>query len=110
MAVTISENAAKEMKRVIAEQTGEEKLYLRIRVCGGGCSGFQHKLDISPEYNKDKDTLEEISGIDVVIDNRSKLYLNNVTIDYLNDLNKRGFVVTNHEAKSTCGCGSSFGL
>jgi iron-sulfur cluster assembly protein len=46
----------------------------------------------------------------VVVDKRSLLYLNGVTVDYHNDLNRRGFSVSNPQAKSTCGCGSSFSM
>ena len=53
-ALTITEKAAEEVKRIIAEQQqggAAEKLYLRMRVVGGGCSGFQHKLDLDPQVN-----------------------------------------------------------
>lgn len=108
----ITDKAAQEMKRVIAEQSNEisDKLYLRVRCVGGGCSGFQTKIDIVADYNKDKDTLYEINGIDVVIDNRSKLYVEDTTINFIHDLNKRGFSITVHGAKNVCGCGSSFSM
>jgi iron-sulfur cluster assembly protein len=81
-----------------------------MRVVGGGCSGFQHKLDLDPQVNEKLDEIFTIHGVDVVVDKRSLLYLEGVTVDYHNDLNKRGFSVTNPSAKSTCGCGSSFSM
>jgi iron-sulfur cluster insertion protein len=111
--ITITEKAAEEVRRISADQKGQgaaEKLYLRMRVVGGGCSGFQHKLDLDPQVNEKLDVIFTIHGVDVVVDKRSLLYLEGVTVDYHNDLNKRGFSVTNPSAKSTCGCGSSFSM
>ena len=112
-AITVTEKAAEEVKRIVAEQqqagTGD-KLYLRMRVVGGGCSGFQHKLDLDPEVNPKLDAIFEMQGVPVVIDKRSLLYLDGVTVDFHDDLNKRGFSISNPSAKSTCGCGSSFSM
>jgi iron-sulfur cluster assembly protein len=113
--VTVTEKAATEVKRAIADyQSGgdapEGELYLRLRVQGGGCSGFQNKLDLDPTYNEKTDHLFEVHGIKVVIDKRSMLYLDNATVDFHDDLNKRGFSITNPQAKGTCGCGSSYSM
>jgi iron-sulfur cluster assembly protein len=110
--ITLTEKAAEEVKRIVAEQKsqGGEKLYLRMRVVGGGCSGFQHKLDLDPQVNDKLDVVFSLHGVDVVVDKRSLLYLEGVTVDFHNDLNKRGFSVSNPSAKSTCGCGSSFSM
>jgi iron-sulfur cluster assembly protein len=111
--VTITEKAASEVRRIMAEQQAAgaaEKLYLRLRVVGGGCSGFQHKLDLDPALNPKLDEVFEYHGVAVAIDKRSLLYLNGVTVDFHDDLNKRGFSITNPTAKGTCGCGSSFSM
>jgi iron-sulfur cluster assembly accessory protein len=111
--VTITPRAADEVRRIIAEQAAggvADKLYLRLRVVGGGCSGFQHKLDLDPTVNEKLDETYEVTGIPVVVDKRSLLYLSGVTVDFHDDLNKRGFSITNPTAKSTCGCGSSFSM
>jgi iron-sulfur cluster insertion protein len=114
MAITITEKAAGEVKRILDEQrtTGglPEKVYLRLRVVGGGCSGFQHKLDLDPAVNPKLDETFEFHGIPVVVDKRSLIYLNEVTVDFHDDLNRRGFSINNPSAKSTCGCGSSFSM
>jgi iron-sulfur cluster assembly accessory protein len=108
--ITVTEKAASEVKRIVAEQASEEKLYLRLRVVGGGCSGFQHKLDLDPQVNEKLDDTLVVNGVDVVVDKRSMLYLDGVVVDFHDDLNKRGFSVSNANAKSTCGCGSSFSM
>jgi iron-sulfur cluster insertion protein len=112
--VVVTEKAASEVKRIVAEQqatgTFPEKVYLRLRVVGGGCSGFQHKLDLDPQVSDKLDEVFEFHGVPVVIDKRSLMYLNGVTVDFHDDLNKRGFSISNPQAKSTCGCGSSFSM
>lgn len=109
--ITVTEKAAKEVKRILAEQgfKPEDKVYLRLRVVGGGCSGFQHKLDLD-ENITDKDDVFEVQGTNVVVDKRSAMYVDGVIVDFHDDLNKHGFTVLNPSAKSTCGCGSSFSM
>ncbi|VTS03004.1 HesB/IscA family protein [Tuwongella immobilis] len=111
--INLSERAAQEVLRIVSEQKAAgvaEKLYLRMRVVGGGCSGFQHKLDLDPQVNEKLDEVLNIHGVDVVIDKRSMLYLDGVQVDFHDELNKRGFSISNPSAKSTCGCGSSFSM
>jgi iron-sulfur cluster assembly protein len=114
MPITVTEKAAGEVKRIITEQqeTGSfpEKVYLRLRVVGGGCSGFQHKLDLDPQVSEKLDEVFEFHGVPVVVDKRSLMYLSEATVDFHDDLNRRGFSITNPSAKSTCGCGSSFSM
>jgi len=108
--IELTEKAAAEVRRIATEQNLPEKLHLRLRVVGGGCSGFQHKLDLDPAVNEKLDETFEMNGVPVVIDKRSLLYLGGVTVDFVDDLNKRGFSITNPSAKTTCGCGSSFSM
>ncbi|HKI37995.1 MAG TPA: iron-sulfur cluster assembly accessory protein [Gemmataceae bacterium] len=112
--ITVTEKAAAEVKRIIADQQGAggapEKIYLRLRVVGGGCSGFQHKLDLDPQINEKLDEVFDFHGVPVVVDRRSLMYLAGATVDYHDDLNRRGFSITNPSAKSHCGCGSSFSM
>jgi iron-sulfur cluster assembly accessory protein len=114
MAITVTEKAASEVKRIIAEQrdqgTFPEKVFLRLRVVGGGCSGFQHKLDLDPQFNEKLDESFEFHGVPVVVDKRSLMYMSEATVDFHDELNARGFSITNPSAKSTCGCGSSFSM
>jgi iron-sulfur cluster insertion protein len=114
MAITVTEKAASEVKRIIGEQQTSgsfpEKVYLRLRVVGGGCSGFQHKLDLDPAVSEKLDEIFEFHGVPVVVDKRSLMYLGDAQVDFHDDLNRRGFSITNPNAKSTCGCGSSFSM
>lgn len=111
--LTLTEKAAAEVKRIIADQQAAgaaEKLYLRISVRGGGCSGFQNKLDLDTTFNEKTDLVAEQHGVSVVVDKKSMLYLTDVTIDFHEDLNARGFRISNPNAKGTCGCGSSYSM
>lgn len=114
MPITVTEKAAGEVRRIIGEQQTQgsvpEKIHLRLRVVGGGCSGFQHKLDLDPVVNDKLDDIFECHGVPVVVDKRSLMYLENAVVDFHDDLNRRGFSITNPSAKSTCGCGSSFSM
>lgn len=109
--VMVTEKARNEIKRIMAEQNmSVTTTALRVRVVGGGCSGWQNKLDLDETFNEKTDTLEMHDDVRVVIDKRSALYLTGATIDFHDDLNKRGFVVSNPAAKTTCGCGSSWSM
>ena len=114
MQITVTEKAAQEVQRIIEEQRQAgnlpDKIYLRMRVVGGGCSGFQHKLDLDQAINEKLDEVFEQHGVPVVVDKRSLMYLSGATVDYHDDLNRRGFSITNPNAKSTCGCGSSYSM
>jgi iron-sulfur cluster assembly protein len=113
--VVVTEKAASEVRRIIAEQRASgsdfpEVVYLRLRVVGGGCSGFQNKLDLDPTFNEKLDERFEFHGVPVVIDKRSLMYITGAVVDFHDDLNQRGFSIQNPQAKSTCGCGSSFSM
>src|SRR5580692_4839862 len=77
--IQVTEKAADKVRQIIAEQqTGgaaPEKLYLRVRVVGGGCSGFQNKLDLDPQVNEKLDEVYDFNGVPVVVDKRSLMYL-----------------------------------
>lgn len=114
MPITLTEKAASEVRRIVGEQqaagAAPEKVYLRMRVVGGGCSGFQHKLDLDPQINPKLDDVFEQHGVPIAVDKRSLMYLSDAVVDFHDDLNRRGFSITNPSAKSTCGCGSSFSM
>jgi iron-sulfur cluster assembly accessory protein len=115
-AISLTPRAAQEVKRIVEEQRAagaikpEEKVYLRVSVKGGGCSGFQNKLDLDPVYDPKKDEIIEQHGVQLVADRKSLLYVSGATVDFHDELNKRGFSVSNPNAKTTCGCGSSFSV
>lgn len=107
-ALILSELAAKEIKKIIADQELDlAKVHLRVGVKGGGCSGFSYILDLT-ESVKDTDEVMEMHGVRIICDPKSLLYLSGVTVDFKDELMGRGFVFNNPNATSTCGCGSSF--
>ena len=81
---------------------------LRLKVVGGGCSGLRYELAFDERVN-DNDTELEIGGVRVIVDEKSALYLVGTTLDFVDTLQESGFKMINPQAKSTCGCGESFG-
>ncbi len=108
MSVTLTEAAAKEIKRVMEEQKRPELKYVRVGVAGGGCSGFQYAFDFTNSYDDTADLMSEHHGVGVVVDKKSDLFLDGTTIDFYSGLDKRGFTFNNPNAVKSCGCGSSF--
>lgn len=90
-------------------------LNLRVSITGGGCSGFQYGFSFDEQINED-DTLikqtcsDESSQVILVIDSMSYLYLVDAEIDYVKGIQGEQFVIRNPNAKTTCGCGSSFSI
>ena len=108
MAIELTETAAREIKQIIQQQELDSgKTRLRVGVKGGGCSGFSYLLDLT-EQDRDTDEKFEMNGVTIVCDTKSYLYLNGTTIDFKDEVMGRGFVFTNPNATSSCGCGSSF--
>lgn len=108
--VILSETAAREIKSIIAQQELDaEKVRLRVGVKGGGCSGFSYVLDLT-ETQKETDEVFEQHGVKIVCDPKSLLYLNGTMVDFKDEIMGRGFVFTNPNATTSCGCGSSFAV
>lgn len=108
MSVMLTEKAAGEIKRVMTEQKMPETSFLRIGVAGGGCSGFQYVLGFDNATDPAKDQVSEQHGIKVAVDKKSSLYLDGTTVDFMDELNQRGFKFNNPNVVKSCGCGSSF--
>ena len=108
MAVTITEKAATEIKRVMVDQQLPESSVLRLGVVGGGCSGFQYSLAFDNQQDDTKDHVSEQHGIQVAVDKKSSLYLDGTVVDFYDGLDKRGFTFNNPNAVRSCGCGNSF--
>jgi len=107
-AITISDSAAKRVGELVAQE-GNDALMLRIAVSGGGCSGFQYGFDLDPA-TADDDLIFEKAGIKVVVDETSLEFLKGSELDFVEDLIGSYFAMTNPNATSTCGCGSSFSV
>ena len=108
MGLTLSERAATEVKKIIAEQKLEAETVLRVGVTGGGCSGFSYSLGFDKAFDEKADSKSEQHGVTVVMDKKSALYLDGTTVDFYDGLEKRGFTFDNPNAVKSCGCGSSF--
>jgi iron-sulfur cluster assembly accessory protein len=108
MPVTLTEKAASEVKRIMAEQNHPENMYLRVGVAGGGCSGFSYSLAFDDKTDEAMDDVYDVHGVKMVVDRKSDLYLDGTTLDFFEGLEKRGFVFNNPNATKSCGCGSSF--
>ena len=108
MAVTLTEAAAGEIKRVLEEQDRDELKYVRVGVVGGGCSGFQYAFNFTDQFDSKADVMQEQHGVGVVVDKKSDLFLDGTTIDFYAGLDRRGFQFDNPNAVKSCGCGSSF--
>jgi iron-sulfur cluster insertion protein len=103
-----SDAAAARVKQLIAEEKNPN-LKLRVYVNGGGCSGFQYGFEFD-ENVKAGDTQIENSGVVLLVDASSMQYLANAEVDFLDGLEGSRFVINNPNAKTTCGCGSSFAI
>ncbi len=79
---------------------------LRVGVQGGGCSGMSYLLGF--DQAKDADEVYNVEGIDLIMDKKHAMYVLGMEVDFQDGLNARGFSFSNPQAKSTCGCGSSF--
>ncbi|BAB07129.1 iron-sulfur cluster assembly accessory protein [Halalkalibacterium halodurans] len=104
--IKITDAAVNRIKEMMKEE-GEEGLKLRVGVKGGGCSGLSYGMGFDNEQTED-DTLHEINGLSVLIDNESGPILKDVVIDYKQNMMGGGFTIDNPNAIATCGCGTSF--
>lgn len=105
--ITLTEQAGKKVQSLLE---AEQKLTtggLRIYVSGGGCHGFQYGMSIE-EQAREEDTVIESGGVKVFVDPHSLPVLQGLEIDYIDSLQGAGFAIKNPNAKSSCGCGSSF--
>jgi len=104
--VVLTERAAKQVRKIKNDEDLDETLKLRIAVEGGGCSGLSYKLGF--DYQTEEDEILESQGIQILLNNQHKMYLEGIKIDYPDGLDARGFTFTNPNATETCGCGTSF--
>jgi iron-sulfur cluster assembly accessory protein len=96
-----------EMIKDAMEREGLAGYGIRIGVMGGGCAGFQYSMDFEKEPREGDLSIAQ-DGVTLLVDPMSSMYLQGVTIDYVVGLQGAGFKFNNPNAKTTCGCGSSF--
>jgi iron-sulfur cluster insertion protein len=98
--------AAGKVRQLIEEESNPE-LKLRVYIQGGGCSGFQYGFEFDEQQGED-DLALATDGVVLLVDPLSLQYLMGAAVDYTESLHGAQFVIRNPNAKSTCGCGSSF--
>jgi iron-sulfur cluster assembly protein len=107
--VAISESAAQVITRML-DKNGLAGGGLRIGVKAGGCSGFSYVFGWEPAPKENDHVFEGANGARVFVDPRSLRVLDGTTLDYDSSLLSKGFIFQNPNAKSTCGCGTSFSV
>ena len=103
--VTITPTAEQKIKELIVEE--KDAVGLRIYVRGGGCHGYQYGMAFESKV-ADDDTVIEKDGVQLIMDSQSAPLLQGTEVDYVDSLQGSGFAIKNPQAKTTCGCGSSF--
>lgn len=106
--VTFTDQAAAKVWELIKDE-GNLNLKLRVYVLGGGCSGFKYEFNFDEEQRED-DICVQNGEVKLLIDSLSYQYLKGAKIDYKEDLDGEQFVISNPNASTTCGCGSSFSI
>lgn len=106
---TVTDNAAKRIADIKNQQELSDQYFFRLTVEGGGCSGFQYKMDMD-NVIADDDLIFENNNQRCVIDAISAPFLENSTLDYVSSLGGSMMKVINPNASSSCGCGVSFGV
>jgi iron-sulfur cluster assembly protein len=106
--ITISSTAAHRIRTLMAKQ-GIDEGGLRVGVKGGGCSGLSYTFSWEKHARVGDEVFDGPDGSKLFVDKKSLLYLKGTVLDYDTSMLSKGFVFNNPNAKTTCGCGSSFG-
>ena len=104
--ITLTDRALVEVKNIITEKNVPAEYGLRVGVQGGGCSGMSYLLGF--DKPKTGDETYELDGVTLMMDRKHAMYVLGMEVDFQDGLNARGFIFNNPQAKSTCGCGTSF--
>lgn len=107
--ISVTENAAAQIQKLLAKQYAEAK-GLRVGVKAGGCSGFEYVFAWETGPRDTDLVFDGPNGVRIWVDPRSHRILDGTTLDYDTSLMSRGFIFENPRAKSTCGCGVSFSV
>ena len=104
--ISLTPRALEEVKNILTEKNVPAEYGLRVGVQGGGCSGLSYLLGF--DKPKEQDEIFDLDGVSLIMDKKHAMYVMGMEVDFQDGLNARGFVFNNPQAKSTCGCGSSF--
>ena len=105
--ITLTESAARRVAAIAARKN--RPAILRLAVDGGGCAGFTYSFDLTDSAD-DEDSVAETDGVKLVVDPASLEFVRGSAVDFVEDLGGAAFRVTNPNAQSGCGCGSSFSV
>jgi len=105
--ITLSPGALSEVKRLLVKENKPE-LGLRLGVRSGGCSGFSYMLGFDTPHEDDE--IQDVEGLKLLVDPKSKVYLEGAQLDYADGLQGKGFTFSNPNATRSCGCGESFSV
>ena len=105
--INITDKAISKIQEVL---TTNNMKYFRIKVKGGGCSGFQYVFKSDNEINIDKDLVFDFKQLKILIDKNSLEFIDQAELDYKDELIGSSFSIYNPNAKNSCGCGSSFSI
>ena len=108
LTIAISKEAADHVQQ-FADVEGKPNTSVRVGVKGGGCSGLTYVLDLVEQPVEGDKVIEE-HGLKLFVDRKSYVFLAGTILDYSGGLNGKGFVFNNPNAKTTCGCGTSFSV
>ena len=103
--VTISQKAQEKIGEMMQEET--DTIGLRMYVKGGGCHGYQYGMLFESKMGDDDSVIEQ-GAVKIIMDSQSAPLLAGSEVDYVDSVQGSGFVMKNPQAKTTCGCGSSF--
>ena len=103
--ITITATAEEKIRELMREE--KDTLGLRVYVKGGGCHGYQYGMAFESKMSDD-DTVSEKGDVKVIMDSQSAPLLSGCEVDYVDSVQGSGFAIKNPQAKTTCGCGSSF--
>ena len=104
--ISISQKAAEKIVEFM-KQENKEKLYLRVYVSGGGCSGLSYGMGFEEKPDEDDAIINE-NGVEVIVDSYSQKYLKGANVDYVESLMGSGFKINNPNVTKSCSCGHSF--
>jgi iron-sulfur cluster insertion protein len=104
--VSVTDAAAAKIKELLVSE-GKEGYAIRLSVAGGGCHGYQYGMQFDNQVG-DMDQQVEVSGVRFLVDAMSVPMLSGAQVDYVETMQGSGFAISNPNAKSSCGCGSSF--
>jgi|TARA_B100001057_G_scaffold207632_1_gene208319 iron-sulfur cluster insertion protein len=105
--INITDKAISKIQEVLSSQNMK---YFRIKVKGGGCSGFQYVFKSDNEINKNNDLIFDFKSLKILIDKNSIEFIDQAELDYKDELIGSSFSINNPNAKNSCGCGTSFSI